>query len=85
MFLKKYEFLQKICCEPFQKHKTSMKKKTLCVVTIEQNTIILSSGYKVKPGQKLRAFCRNKLLKFKQTDESNVESSLMPKMRKTMI
>jgi len=30
----------------------------------------------VKPGQKLCTLCRNKLLKIKQTDGSNVESSL---------
>lgn len=67
VFLKKYEFLQKVCCDPFKKHKTLIKK-TLCAVTLEQSGIISSKGYKVKPGQKLCAFCRKKLLKAKQTD-----------------
>lgn len=76
VFLKKYEFLQKVCCDPLKKHKSPIKK-TLRVVTVEQSRrIILSKGYKVKPGQKLCASCRNNLLKIKQIDESNDESSL---------
>ncbi|GBM39738.1 hypothetical protein AVEN_208641-1 [Araneus ventricosus] len=48
----------------------------LRVVTVEQSRIILYKGFKVKPGQKLCASCRNKLLKIKQIDESNVQNSL---------
>ncbi|GBM26790.1 Zinc transporter ZIP11, partial [Araneus ventricosus] len=75
VFLKNYEFLQKVCCDPFKKHKTTIKKM-LRVVTVEQSRIILYKGFKVKPGQKLCASCRNKLLKIKQIDESNVQNSL---------
>ncbi|GBN56232.1 hypothetical protein AVEN_160013-1 [Araneus ventricosus] len=75
VFLKNYEFLQKVCCDPFKKHKTTIKKM-LCVVTVEQSRIILYKGFKVKPGQNLCASCRNKLLKIKQIDESNVQNSL---------
>jgi hypothetical protein len=74
VFLKKYEFLQKVCCDPFKKHKSSIYK-ALRAVTVEQSKVISSKGYKVKPGQKLCAFCRNKILKVKQIDK-NVESSL---------
>ncbi|GBL93966.1 hypothetical protein AVEN_71533-1 [Araneus ventricosus] len=48
----------------------------LRVVTVEQSRIILYKGFKVKPGQKLCASCRSKLLKIKQIDESNVQNSL---------
>ncbi|GBN77602.1 hypothetical protein AVEN_184640-1 [Araneus ventricosus] len=48
----------------------------LRVVTVEQSRIILYKGFKEKPGQKLCASCRNKLLKIKQIDESNVQNSL---------
>ncbi|GBM94862.1 hypothetical protein AVEN_141441-1, partial [Araneus ventricosus] len=75
VFLKNYEFLQKVCCDPFKKHKTTIKKM-LHVVTVEQSRIILYKGFKVKPGQKLCASCRNKLLKIKQIDECNVQNSL---------
>lgn len=72
VFLKKYEFLQKVCCDPFKRHKTVIKK-ALRVVTVQQSRIIVSKGYKVKPGQKLCALCRNKLLNDKEADE--VESN----------
>lgn len=58
VYLKKYEFLQKACCDPLKK----------------QCEIISSKGYKVKPGQKLCAFCRNKILKVTKIDDS-VESN----------
>lgn len=74
VFLKKYEFLQKVCCDPFKKHKSSINK-TLRAVTVEQCKIISSKGYKVKPGQKLCASCRNKILKVEKIAKS-VESSL---------
>lgn len=69
VFLKKYEFLQKVCCDPFKRHKT-LAKKSLRVVNLEQSRIISSKGFKVNPGQKLCSFCRNELLKIKQTDDA---------------
>ncbi|GBL70482.1 hypothetical protein AVEN_232495-1 [Araneus ventricosus] len=75
VFLKNKEFLQKVCCDPFKKHKTTIKK-ILRVVTVEQSRIISYKGFKVKPGQKFCASCRNKLLKIKQIDESNFQNSL---------
>ena len=62
------------CLDPFKKHKTSIKK-ALRVVTLEQSRMIVSKGYKIKPGQKLCAFCRNELFKVKELDEVTDDSN----------
>lgn len=53
----------------------------LWVVTVEQSRIVLSKNFKVEPRQKLCTSCRNKLLKIKQIDESNVQNCLNTQVR----
>ncbi|XP_054709426.1 ARL14 effector protein-like [Uloborus diversus] len=65
VYLQKYEFLQKCCCDPFERHKSSIQKG-LRIVTLELSRTISAKGFQVKPGQKLCANCRNK---FSQLNE----------------
>lgn len=46
MYLQKYEFLQKVCCDPLKEHNAPIKT-TLRVVSLEQSKIISAKGYKV--------------------------------------
>lgn len=56
LFLTKYEFLQKVCCDPYEKHKKPIKNG-LRVVNFQQSEICVSKGLKVKPGEKLCINC----------------------------
>lgn len=56
LFLTKYEFLQKVCCDPYEKHKKPIKNG-LRVVNFQQSEICVTKGLKVKPGEKLCINC----------------------------
>lgn len=70
-FLKKFEYLQKLCCGPIKRHKKPIKK-ALRAINVQQSEIIMSKEYKMKPGQKLCSSCRNLLLK---SEESKAASN----------
>ena len=56
------EFLQKSCCDPFETHPTTARKKSLCVIGIANvdkiNKLIVKD---IKPGQKLCPKCLSHL------------------------
>ena len=60
LFLKKYEFLQKTCRDPYKRHKKPINK-TLRVVSLEQSRVCVKQGLKIKPGEKLCSSCRKML------------------------
>lgn len=72
IFLKKFEFLQKLCCDPIKKHKKPIKK-ALRAINVQQSEIIMSKGYKIKPGQKLCSSCRNLLLKSEESKAASYD------------
>lgn len=61
VYLKKFESLQRKCCDPLRKHKKPVRN-TLRVVNLHQHNDLLLKGLKVKPGEKLCCQCRTMLL-----------------------
>lgn len=57
VYLKKFESLQKNCCDPLIYHKRPVTKN-LRPVTLQQCNILLEKGIKLKPGEKLCCRCR---------------------------
>ncbi|XP_058871465.1 zinc finger protein 79-like isoform X1 [Acipenser ruthenus] len=59
LFLGKYSFLQKACCDPFRLHADSSRKKSLRAINLQTADQISSiTGSNVHPGQKLCPMCR---------------------------
>jgi hypothetical protein len=71
VYLRKYEFLQKSCCDPFQMHPTTARKKSLRTINIANadkiNKLVVKD---IKPGQKLCPKCSSHL---GSIDESCIE------------
>ena len=71
LYLRKYEFLQKACCDPFDMHPTSARKKSLRRIDVASaDKINKLVGKDIKPGQKL---CPNCSMHFANIDEVVVE------------
>ena len=71
LYLRKYEFLQKACCDPFDMHPTSARKKSLRRIDVASaDKINKLVGKDIKPGQKL---CPNCSMYFANIDEVMVE------------
>lgn len=59
IFIDKYSFLQKMCCDPFSLHPESARKKSLRVIDLTiADKIKTITGNVVHPGQKLCPNCR---------------------------
>jgi hypothetical protein len=62
IYLRKYEFLQKACCDPFEIHPTTVRKKSLRNIDIAKankiNKLVMKD---IKPGQKLCPKCSSHL------------------------
>ena len=71
VYLRKYEFLQKSCCDPFEMHPTTARKKSLRIIDIANadkiNKLVVKD---IKPGQKLCPKCSSHL---GSIDESCIE------------
>ena len=71
VYLRKYEFLQKRCCDPFDMHPKTARTKSLCSIDIPNadklNKLVVKD---VKPGQKLCPKCSSHL---GSIDETSIE------------
>ncbi|CAB3979509.1 Hypothetical predicted protein [Paramuricea clavata] len=71
VYLRKYEFLQKSCYDPFEMHPTMARKKSLCIIDIANadkiNKLVVKD---IKPGQKL---CRKRSSHLGSINESCIE------------
>ena len=71
VYLRKYEFLQKRCCDPFDMHPKTARSKSLRRIHIPNadklNKLVAKD---VKPGQKLRPKCSSHL---GSMDETSIE------------
>lgn len=72
VLLKKYEFLQKKCSDPLQKHPNVKKTKALRTVSLQMCKSLLLKNIKVKPGQKLCTACRQSM---PESQEMEVDSA----------
>lgn len=68
LFLSKYEFLQKTCCDPFKIHKKPITN-SLRVISIQQSKTCTTKGLQVKPGKKLCTNCSKIIFSTPNDDE----------------
>lgn len=74
IFINKYEFLQKTCCNPFTIHKQPIKQGLRSISMDQVSKLRERKNICVKPGWKLCPTCRKKLAEADSTEGSTTTS-----------
>lgn len=71
LYLEKYAFLQKTCCDPLNKHKKANKGSLREIDILLSRKVQMLSGKSVKPGQKMCPRCITEVSKYDDNTQVN--------------